>query len=283
MYLVMSNLVTFILSIIFSIFCLKLLIPFLCIDLPNERSLHENPKARGGGIVFILISLVFLPFTGFYSIFLFLPLAIISFLDDLYYLGAKTRYFIHVTTICLFLKTNLDLSFLDNEFLFSATFLFLIIMGTSIINFSNCIDGIDGLLTSTMIIVFINSIFINKSAYLIPIIGSLIAFYFFNKTPAKVFMGDIGSTFLGSLLFFEIIRANNLNDSFMILSVSFPIMFDAFLCVIRRFINNENIFRPHKKHLYQRLVKSGYSHTKVTTIYSIACIIISLTCFTGNK
>ena len=74
-FLIMSNLGVLFLSIIFSFVCLKLLIPFLGIDLPNERSLHENPKARGGGIIFLLISLVFLPYSGFYSIFLFIPLA----------------------------------------------------------------------------------------------------------------------------------------------------------------------------------------------------------------
>ena len=95
-------------------------------------------------------------------------------------------------------------------------------------------------------------------------------------------MGDIGSTFLGSFLFLEIIRSNSFNDAFFILSVALPILFDAFSCVIRRFFNNENIFRPHKKHLYQRLVKAGFSHFKVTCIYSMSSIFILLACLTGN-
>ena len=96
-------------------------------------------------------------------------------------------------------------------------------------------------------------------------------------------MGDVGSTFLGGLLFLMIVKAGSFEKAFYSLAVSFPLFFDAFTCLVRRFISKENIFRPHKKHLYQRLVKSGMSHSKVTLIYSICCIIISIACFTGNN
>ena len=95
-------------------------------------------------------------------------------------------------------------------------------------------------------------------------------------------MGDIGSTFLGALLCLEIISARNLTESFMILAVSLPIFIDAFSCVIRRFMHGDNIFKAHKKHLYQRLVNSGYSHSSVAKIYTFACSIICLTCLTEN-
>ena len=279
----MNNLNMLLFSFFISFFLLKIIIPCLCIDLPNDRSLHSKPIPRGGGIIFILISLLSLPLTRFYSIFLFLPLALVSFLDDLYSLSPKIRYSVHALTIFTFIKTNPDLIlFSDNLYLHIFIYIFLILLGTSIINFSNFVDGINGLLISTMIIVFVNIILVNKSTYLYPIIGSQLAFYYFNRTPAKVFMGDIGSTFLGSFLYLEIIRSNSFNDAFIILSVAFPVMFDAFSCVIRRYFNNENIFKPHKKHLYQRLVKAGLSHFKVTFIYSICSIIIFLTCLTEN-
>ena len=77
-------------------------------------------------------------------------------------------------------------------------------------------DGINGLLTSTIAITLINVILIKNPFHLYPIVGSLVVFYFFNKSPAKVFMGDIGSTFLGALLFLQIISAKTLTESFMI-------------------------------------------------------------------
>ena len=109
----MSNLLIFIFSIVFSYFFLKNIIPHLSKDLPNERSLHDKPVARGGGIIFILISIITLPFTGFYSIILFFPLAIVSFLDDLFSISPKIRYLIHFSTILLILITNFNFFLLD--------------------------------------------------------------------------------------------------------------------------------------------------------------------------
>ena len=56
-----------------------------------------------------------------------------------------------------------------------------------------------------------------------------------------------------------------------------PLIFDAAICVLRRLYYKENIFTPHKLHLYQRLCESGLSHSKVTIIYSLACIILGIT------
>tara|TARA_Y100000813_G_scaffold193546_1_gene172957 strand:+ start:743 stop:1663 length:921 start_codon:yes stop_codon:yes gene_type:complete len=278
----MSYFLIFIFSIFFSYFFLKNIIPYLSKDFPNQRSLHDKPVARGGGIVFLLISIVTLPFSGFYSIFLFLPLALVSFLDDLFSISPKIRYLIHFSSVFLILITNFNFFLLDKPILNFLIYLILLLIGTSIINFSNFMDGINGLLTSTIAITFINVILIKNPFHLYPILGSLLVFYFFNKTPAKVFMGDIGSTFLGALLFLEIISARSLTESFMILAVSLPIFIDAFSCVIRRFLNGDNIFKAHKKHLYQRLVSAGYSHSRVANIYSCCCIIITLTCLTQN-
>ena len=72
-------------------------------------------------------------------------------------------------------------------------FLLLLIIGTSIINFMNFMDGIDGLVCGCMIVIFS---FMNiEIHYLLPIIGTLIGFLFFNWEPSKVFMGDTGSLF----------------------------------------------------------------------------------------
>ena len=142
-------------------------------------------------------------------------------------------------------------------------------------------DGIDGVLAGSILVCLITFAFM-LSGSVWTLIGSLFGFLIWNWKPSKIFMGDIGSTFLGSFLFLEIIRSNSFNDAFFILSVALPILFDAFSCVIRRFFNNENIFRPHKKHLYQRLVKAGFSHFKVTFVYSMSSIFILLACLTGN-
>ena len=279
----MNNLLTLILSLIWSFFLLFKIIPFLSYDIPNERSSHEIPVARGGGIIFIISSILSIPISGSYSFLFLLPLGIVGLLDDIYSLSPKIRYLVQLFTVVLITLLHFDYFYtVDLNLLKIFILVFFILLGTTIINFSNFMDGIDGLLGSTMFIIFLNIALINNSVNLYTILGSLIAFLYFNKSPAKVFMGDVGSTFLGGLLFLTIVKAGSFEKAFYSLAVSFPLFIDAFTCLVRRFISKENIFRPHKKHLYQRLVKSGMSHSKVTLIYSICCIIISLACFTGN-
>ena len=117
---------------------------------------------------------------------------------------------------------------------------------------------------------------------LYPTLGGLIAFLSFNKSPAKVFMGDVGSTFLGAIFFMEIIKLSDYRAAFLSLFSLFPIYLEAFICLIARFYNRENIFLSHKKHLYQRLVAFGFSHNKVTLIYSLCSALICLSCYSKN-
>ena len=124
----MSNLLIFIFSVVFSYVFLKKIIPYLSKDLPNERSLHDKPIARGGGIIFLLITIITLPFSRFYSIFLFLPLAFVSFLDDLFSISPKIRYLIHVSTIFLILITNFNFFILDKPIINFFIYLILLLV-----------------------------------------------------------------------------------------------------------------------------------------------------------
>jgi UDP-N-acetylmuramyl pentapeptide phosphotransferase/UDP-N-acetylglucosamine-1-phosphate transferase len=271
------NLIIFFISFFASYFLLKKIIPFLSLDMPNARSSHSNPIYRGGGIAFIIICFVTIPLTKYYSLFLLLPLIAIGYLDDLYSLRSLFRYAIQLLTVSLVINFNFNLP-LNPQILF----LIVLVFGTGIINFTNFIDGIDGLLASNMIIILTHLTILNGNENLYPLIGGLLAFFFLNKSPAKVFMGDVGSTFLGAILFMEIIKVSDYKLAFLSLAVASPIYLDAFFCVIARFINSENIFLSHKKHLYQRLVSNGFSHSKVTTLYSLSSGLICLTCYTYN-
>ena len=161
-------------------------------------------------------------------------------------------------------------------------YFFILIIGTAIINFTNFIDGIDGILASNMLIAFLHLSCLNQDYKLYPLMAGILAFLFLNKAPAKLFMGDIGSTFLGAIFFMKIIELSDYRTAFLSLSAVFPIYIDTTICVIARFCNKENIFVSHKKHLYQRLVTSGLSHNKVTIIYSLSSALICLSCYTNN-
>ena len=136
-------------------------------------------------------------------------------------------------------------------------------------------DGIDGLVCGCMIIWFTTISISENHTYLL-LVAPLLAFLIWNWSPAKIFMGDVGSTFLGAVIFGEIFINSNFKESFGLFLVIIPILGDAFFCVIRRYLAKQNIFKPHKLHLYQRLCSNGWSHSKVTSIYLLSSIFISL-------
>ena len=258
----------FITPLIISYFLFKLIIPKLKLfieDIPNKRSSHMKPKPTSGGIIFATVHTLFnLINSDFYSLTAF-PLAFFGFLDDKYHLKAIIRYVVQLI-VCgvVVLQLNLNFSLLIT--------LIIIIFGTSIINFTNFMDGIDGLVCGSMLILFLTLASLNI-VNVIPLIASLFIFIFWNWSPSKIFMGDSGSTYLGGIFFTSILQIKEFDNFLGMLIVSSPLYADAFFCVIRRFISGRNIFSPHRNHLYQRLQKAGYSHSKVSLIY-ISCISI---------
>ena len=87
-------------------------------------------------------------------------------------------------------------------------------------------------------------------------------------------MGDSGSTFLGLLQFYITFSKNEFNSSLILMLTASPLLMDSFTCILRRLKNNENIFSPHKKNLYQRLHQNGMKHSKVSIIYALCTFIL---------
>ena len=102
-------------------------------------------------------------------------------------------------------------------------------------------------------------------------------FLYFNWSPSKIFMGDIGSLFLGTFLV-SLIYSNTSSyvGVFKILLLCSPLFLDAIVCIFRRLINKKNIFNSHKSHLYQRLVSNGMNHSKVSIIYILSIALLSI-------
>ena len=247
-------------------------------DIPNYRSLHISPIPKGGGISFVLTTLIYsillliLNQKSFISILpiICFPLAIIGFLDDFINLKKITRYFFQLVTALLILFYS-DFLNTINDFEISSKLIFLIlflIIITSIINFTNFMDGIDGLLAGSMncAIIFI-AISKNLPINYWALVGSLTAFLLYNWNPAKLFMGDVGSTYLGAIYAGLCINTNSATESIGILLIIFPLIADAFTCLLRRLFSKQNIFKAHSLHLYQRLSKAGFKHSEVSLMY----------------
>lgn len=273
------NFLLFSLSFIFSLISYKILIPFLAkysLDIPNQRSSHISPKPTSGGLLFVTLSSLYSLISHQYIFFICFPLAIIGFLDDRFNLPSLLRFSSQIIT-SIFVIKNLNL-FNDIQIPISLKillFFFLIFFVTSLINFSNFIDGIDGILSISIFIIFV-TLSGYSSINLWVLNGSLLGFIYWNRFPSKIFMGDVGSTFLGAIYAYLVLSSPSLIIASEKLLLGSPIFLDTISCIFYRVKNKQNIFTAHKLHLYQRLTQIGWNHNKVVVLYA-SCILIN--CF----
>ena len=253
-------------------------------DIPNKRSSHSIIKPRGGGLAFILTNLITSSFFGYTNFLFLLPLSLTGFIDDFLNISRWLRFFVQLSTsfFILYESNYFDLIKSNDNFAIEFCLITLIIFfSTGIINFCNFMDGIDGILSGSIITICFFASFL-LTDYLWGLIGSLIGFLLWNWKPSKIFMGDVGSNFLGGVIIWIIVNTNNINDSIGLLLISSPILIDPFICLIRRLFFGENILKPHNMHLYQRLNKRGLSHSKISLIYILSIIFIGISFFIGG-
>ncbi|MBW3071729.1 glycosyl transferase [Prochlorococcus marinus str. MU1412] len=250
------------------------------LDKPNSRSMHQKPTITGGGISFVLSTAFFSLFVDNLLFIICLPLALVGLLDDFFSLKNIYRYIVQIlTSIFIILQSKFVLNYFENfnQFLFLIGIICLSVLITAIINFINFMDGIDGLITSCLIILFGFAAIKVDLSFLI-IIGGLIGFLCWNWHPSKIFMGDTGSTFVGAVFAGAVFNTDNFGTSFDLLFCASPLFFDAIICILRRYLAGENIFKPHSLHLYQRLCKAGWSHSKVSINYLISILLLIISC-----
>ncbi len=283
----------FIFGIFSTFFILKNGINFLSkysLDNPNNRSLHKTPIPRGGGLAFILpllaydfLTLYFDNFNnGFPLSLLCLPLVIISFWDDLYNVPSIYRYFVQFSSSILVIKFSAFNYFFDLSFKNILLLAFLIIIVTGLINFTNFMDGSDGLVAGCMLVLFFTlNIKLNFTANLSFLLGSLLTFLFWNWPPAKIFMGDVGSNFLGIYFVANLLQIPK-TEILGLLLIGSPLFGDALVTLFRRFFSRQNIFKAHRQHLYQRLCLGKFSKKEVCIIYILQSSVLSFTYLNFN-
>lgn len=267
------------------------------LDIPNERSSHTTPVPRGGGIVFVSISLLFcliyslnnIPWTYLVSGVL---LSVISWIDDLKSVPSILRFAVHFCCGGLIIYgfgvfRLAALPYLGEINLSSFAFPITILWIVWLTNAYNFMDGIDGIAAVQAITAGVGwfllgyKLDIPLTAFIGIILAlSNLAFLYYNWSPAKIFMGDVGSAFLGfSFAFLPLLACNELpheSAKIFIIGILFvlPFVFDTIFTFLRRLINGEKVWQAHRSHLYQRLVISGYSHRFVTGLYGIFSLLI---------
>ena len=251
------------------------------LDEINERSSHSVPTPHGGGIAISItwfIGLFYLYFSNeinaglFYALMVGIIISIVSFFDDIYELSAKLRMIIQsivavsgVILIGGFDSLNLIFFTVENQIM-ANLFAFLLIVW--FINLYNFLDGINGYAGSEAIFLSLAGFILFGGNHFLILLVSVLGFLYWNWNKAKIFMGDVGSTLLGyNTAIFTLYYANQESSNLWIWLILFGVFwFDATLTLIRRRLNNEKLSLAHKKHGYQRLTQSGFSHLKVTLL-----------------
>ncbi len=263
------------------------------LDIPNDRSSHDAPTPRGGGaaIAIVFVAAVIIAATpsvpGIPSTWAGVALvaalvAVLGWLDDCYQLGAAKRFSGHVTAAVA--ATWLLSAHRPDHPLFWISAIGIVWA----INFYNFMDGIDGLAGSEAVCVGIFGALISlrhghEAAGVVSalIAASSLGFLFWNWPPAKIFMGDVGSGFLG-FVFGCLAIASGWGfkggfGTWLILLAMFWV--DATFTLFRRLFNGEKIWEAHRSHLYQRAVQAGYTHKQVTLFFIAGNIILGCVAF----
>lgn len=252
------------------------------LDAPGRRRSHAMPTPRGGGIGIVLGALIGMPAAllllpgspgaatvGAFTVAV-IAVAAIGWLDDHGSLPIKPRLFIQLAATLLFCVAIAG---------GTASLLWaipLLVAGVWCINLHNFMDGIDGLAAQQALFFGAASAALAWAAGCPAIAGAGLAmaaaalgFWWFNRLPARIFMGDVGSGTLGLMVFaisamLWVFRTNLLWPA-LVFSSAFVI--DATLTLLVRMLRGARWYTPHREHLYQWLVRRGSSHRKVAAGY----------------
>lgn len=286
--------VTFLASLILVPIVKKVALHINAMDEPNARKIHKVPMPRLGGLaIFLAFLLGYMLYgeisTQMLSILIgsFL-LILVGIIDDIHSVKARYKLIVQIVAAAIVVLYG-DLSFTElsvfgykiyfNEFFGSLLSILFIV---AITNAINLIDGLDGLAAGISSIYFLTiaiiAFILNRIGGLDVIIslimlGSTLGFLFHNFPPAKIFMGDTGSLFLGfmisiiALLGYKVTTFTSLIVPIIILAI--PI-FDTVFAILRRLLKGQNIGVADKEHFHHQLLKMKYSPTKsILIIYAI--------------
>ena len=262
-------------------------------DVPNHRSSHTTPTPRGGGVVFLPIAALAVLFWSIMSdglglsrlafgLVLSALVAGVSLIDDARGLSSGARLVVHLVTAAAATLTlgawrEVALPGLGVVDLGWGGYVLTLIWIVGLINAYNFMDGIDGIAGSYAVVAGITwaaiAWFAGISA--VAVLGLALAaaamgFLAHNWPPARIFMGDVGSAYLGFAFAIMPLLVSP-RDPYLPLAaglVMWPFVADTSWAFCRRLVEGKPVFSAHREHCYQRLVQGGWSHRNVTLLYA---------------
>lgn len=275
---------------------------FNIIDKPNERSSHSTIVLRGGGVIFLIGTLIWAIATifgafGSGQLYPWFLLAVtmaagISFVDDIHSLPDSVRLVVQfiamgLLILQLFLSSKGESLFGDSNLLINIVFVIIaLIVCVGATNIYNFMDGINGITAGYSFAVLLPLFLVNQKvaympdSFLVVALLSVLIFSYFNFRPrgkAKCFAGDVGSVGMAFILLFAIglLIVATEDVTWLIFLLVYGV--DGCLTIIHRFMLHEHLGEAHRKHAYQIMANElKMSHPVVALIYTGIQLIISL-------
>lgn len=282
-----GGLVAAVLTVIFTSLLIRALRNHAMMDVPNERSSHTLPTPRGGGVGIILGALCGI---GLQSCIWDLPLpdpafslalagiALTGLIDDAIGLSASLRLALQSVFAAILLGSGCALAYIPaprpldlplNEWVgWLLSWLWLV----GVTNIYNFLDGIDGFAAFQGLVACAalsvaplpqSSVAVTAAAA-----GGCLGFLYHNWHPAKIFMGDVGSTTLGFLIAATPLQAPVQLRSSALFMTGLAVWFflsDGTYTLLRRALRGERLWQAHRTHLYQQYAAAGFRHDHVVT------------------
>ena len=273
------------------------------VDVPKDnRRMHNHPIPRMGGLAiffgFILSALIFVPLSTPVRGMLLggVIIVILGIFDDIYALPALPKFFIQIASALIAVLMGNQIDILSNPNIFSSEPYWVlgiwsipisVLWIVGITNAVNLIDGLDGLAcgvstisSMTMLVIALTVAEPDTALLMAALAGACIGFLPYNLNPAKIFMGDTGSTFLGFIL--ATVSIDGLFKSYAIISFAVPFLmlglpiFDTCFAIFRRVSHGQSPMAPDRGHIHHRLIDMGFSQKQAVAVLYIISAILGL-------
>ncbi len=296
------GLLSFLITFLITPYIKKIAIKFKVIDAPSARKVHKIPIPKMGGLSFFLgfsisvLTLVPLDKTIFALLLGSTLIIILGILDDRYCLNPWVKLSGQIVIALITIYFGISIRYITNPInggIFVLGWLSIpitILWIIGLINAINLIDGLDGLaagvsgISAFVIIIIAISMGQYQIALLMTaLLGGILGFLRYNFAPAKIFMGDTGSMFLGFLL--ANITIMGVLKSAITLALFIPLLifgipiFDTLFAILRRIKNKKSIMEADRKHLHHQLLDKGLSQKQVVIFIYFATFFLGLLAF----
>ena len=263
--------------------------PLYRLDIPGNRSLHNEATPRGGGLAVVAVvglTVLISALSGMLSsswwplVLGALLVAVISYIDDWRGLSQAFRLTVHLVAAALLVAfSDVPSGVVAPGIVWDVPAWLLFVPVTLLVvwmtNLFNFMDGMDGLAGGMGVIGFgtlallgYDSVQPTFAFVAVVIAASCGGFLLSNFPPARIFLGDVGSITLGYLAAGMIVLGEELGvlDWWLGVMAFGPFIVDSTVTLMRRALNGERIWEAHRSHFYQRIVQLGWSHRRTTLV-----------------